>query len=201
MGCFEVDYKLLPSSPTSYSMELIPRRVLDAILKFKIISLQARKPHLYILQNVKLCVWLMFHLAPECMGSERKLNIEILTYGFSTPSSHGTIWWTKVGMDHAVTELRHLYANTTNITHSYVLNSRSRDCMELVAEIDVMLSEWYYKQKKEADLYAIIAPGKRLKFSVTLCEEMSLSLPRATKDYDKCYPSSFSVEWQKTFYT
>lgn len=102
----------------------------------------------------------------------KKLNIEILTYGFTNVHGQGPIWRFKVGMDHAVEELRNLYENTTNITHTYIFDQKSRNCMELLTEMDVMLSEWYYKHRAPADLHAIITPGKRLDSRHQKCQEL-----------------------------
>lgn len=110
-------------------------------------------------QFEKFLLLLFFVLNSE--SSARKMNIEILTYGFSDANEHGPIWWFKVPMDHAVAELRNLYQETMNITHTYILYHGPGGCVGILAEIDVMLSKWYYKHREAADLHAIIAPGKR----------------------------------------
>ncbi|OWA50871.1 hypothetical protein BV898_15374 [Hypsibius exemplaris] len=88
------------------------------------------------------------------------LTVEIVTLGLVTPAWPGSIHFTGTGFDEGFRILREKYEGILSLTHTFLVERKVTNCVDLVAEADVMLSEWYYKRRSQADLHVYLSPSK-----------------------------------------
>jgi hypothetical protein len=101
---------------------------------------------------------------------DRVVNVEIATWGLTKPATTalGTLPFIGPVLDSSVEKMQLKYANRINFTLTYVVDGKSKNCLELADNIDYLMSKWYYGRGRSADISVLIGPGKNSSFSFHL---------------------------------
>ena len=86
-------------------------------------------------------------------------HVEIVTMGLVTNAT--TISMHNVGpsYDLAATFFRTDHGARFNLTHTYLMDESITNCVDLTSQTTFMMSEWYFKKRINADVYAFIIPS------------------------------------------
>ncbi|GAV06393.1 hypothetical protein RvY_16398-2 [Ramazzottius varieornatus] len=82
-------------------------------------------------------------------------------YEYCEPNTHrfGKGVRLEVSRSEDASFLREDHKSHFNLTHTYLVNeSFSYDCVTLTSQTSFVMSEWYYKTRTKADVYAFIVP-------------------------------------------
>ena len=101
-------------------------------------------------------------------SNDKVLQMEIVTLGLISNSTSSSLHYTSGAFDYGVRTLRKKYGNTINITHTYLLDERITNCIELTAHAEYMLAEWYYLKKLKSDISVFLSTCKTETFRVNL---------------------------------
>jgi hypothetical protein len=108
--------------------------------------------------SVKKDFWIFVCFLPATLCS--LYHVEIVSLGVRRGGSFLSFFNSGPGIDMGVEDLKTLYNNTFNVTHTYLYEKDAENCYELAIQSDVILSEWYYIRRTKADLYVFIAASK-----------------------------------------
>lgn len=87
------------------------------------------------------------------------MQVEIVTWGFTNPTSFGTFLWSEKPVAAGVAYLRKTYNRTFGVSLSYVMDNDSLDCAAQAERVELLMSRWYYQRRVSADLHVMIGPG------------------------------------------
>lgn len=87
-------------------------------------------------------------------------QVEIVTLGVVTNATTISLHYLGPSFDLAASFFREDHRRHFNLTHTYLVNeSFSSDCATLTSQTSFVMSEWYYKTRTKADVYAFIVPS------------------------------------------
>ena len=91
-------------------------------------------------------------------GDIRK-SLEIVTLGQVTFSHGGSMHYLSPTFDSAVQRFVAKYNSSLNLKHTYLIDRNVSNCVELTAQAEFLLAEWYFRQRTNADIYVFLSPG------------------------------------------
>jgi hypothetical protein len=108
------------------------------------------------------CLQLVFLVSGKS-GNE-VVEVEIATWGLTKPVATllGTLPFIGPVLDSSVEKMRVKYAGKINFTLTYVVDGKSKNCLDLADNIDYLMSKWYYERGRAADVSVFIGPGRKI---------------------------------------
>ena len=87
-------------------------------------------------------------------------QVEIVTLGLVTNATTISMHYMGPSFDLAATLFREDHGARFNLTHTYLMDESITNCVDLTSQTSFMMSEWYFKKRIKADVYAFIVPSE-----------------------------------------
>ncbi|GAU91792.1 hypothetical protein RvY_03982 [Ramazzottius varieornatus] len=85
-------------------------------------------------------------------------EVEVVTMGLVTNATTFSLHYLGPALDLAAARFRTDHGQRFNLTHTYIIDPSLTICPELTSQTSFLVSEWYYKKRRKADVYAFILP-------------------------------------------
>ncbi|GAV02926.1 hypothetical protein RvY_13429 [Ramazzottius varieornatus] len=93
-----------------------------------------------------------------CIMVSARKNLEVVTLGQVTFSHAGSMHYLSPTFDAAAERFRARYNGTFYLKHTHLIDPNVTNCVELVAQSEFLLAEWYHRKRSKADIYVFLSP-------------------------------------------